>query len=123
VGISARTASAGGVLGFADRKTDVTDMVLVGFGIVAGALVGIPAFKISAVEIGLSMSVGVLFGGLVCGWLRPRYPKLLGRIPGPTLWIFESIGLSGFVAVVGLSAGPDFVRGLQTSGLTAHSPR
>jgi putative transport protein len=43
-------------------------------------------------------------------------PGLFGRVPGPTLWIFESIGLAGFVAVVGLNAGPDFVQGLKTSG-------
>ena len=36
--------------------------------------------------------------------------------PGPTLWVFESLGLAGFVAVVGLNAGPDFVAGLRTSG-------
>jgi putative transport protein len=60
----------------------------------------------------------VLLGGLVCGWLRSVQPRFFGRIPGPTLWVFESIGLTGFVAVVGLNAGPDFVRGLQTSGAT-----
>jgi AspT/YidE/YbjL antiporter-like protein len=43
---------------------------------------------------------------------------MIGRIPTPTLWIFESLGLTGFVAVVGLAAGPDFVRGLQTSGIS-----
>jgi putative transport protein len=43
---------------------------------------------------------------------------MFGRIPGPTLWIFESIGLAGFVAVVGLNAGPDFVQGLKTSGVS-----
>ena len=60
----------------------------------------------------------MLLGGLVCGWLRSVQPRFFGRIPGPTLWVFESIGLTGFVAVVGLNAGPDFVRGLQTSGAT-----
>ena len=59
---------------------------------------------------------GVLLGGLVCGWLRSMRPRWFGRIPGPTLWIFESIGLTGFVAVVGLNAGPDFVAGLRASG-------
>jgi putative transport protein len=44
------------------------------------------------------------------------WPGYFGRIPGPTLWVFESIGLAGFVAVVGLNAGPDFVVGLRTSG-------
>jgi putative transport protein len=62
--------------------------------------------------------VGVLLGGLVCGWLRSVRPRWFGRIPGPTLWIFESIGLTGFVAVVGLNAGPDFVEGLRASGLS-----
>src|SRR5678815_4888630 len=93
-------------------------MVVVAFGTVIGALIGIPAFHAGSVDVGLSTSVGVLLGGLVCGWLRSVQPRFFGRIPGPTLWIFESIGLTGFVAIVGLNAGPDFVRGLQTSGLT-----
>jgi putative transport protein len=62
--------------------------------------------------------VGVLFGGLVCGWLRSMWPRFFGRIPSPTLWVFESLGLAGFVAIVGLNAGPDFVVGLRTSGPT-----
>jgi putative transport protein len=93
-------------------------MVVVAFGIVAGALIGVPAFRAAGLEIGLSMSVGVLLEGLVCGWLRSVQPRIFGRIPGPTLWIFESIGLAGFVAIVGLDAGPDFIKGIKTSGLT-----
>ena len=54
----------------------------------------------------------------MCGWLRSTRPRWFGRIPGPTLWVFESIGLAGFVAVVGLNAGPDFVQGLKSSGLS-----
>ena len=116
VGPSRRIAAAVIRLGVADRVTDVTDMVLVAFGIVAGAFVGIPALVLGGIEIGLSLSVGVLLGGLVCGWLRSMWPRFFGRIPAPTLWVFESIGLAGFVAVVGLNAGPDFVVGLRTSG-------
>ena len=103
-------------IGVADRATDVTDMFVVATAIVAGALIGLPALHVGNVEIGLSLPVGVLLGGLVCGWLRSMQPRWFGRIPGPTLWVFESIGLTGFVAVVGLNAGPDFVRGVQTSG-------
>ena len=104
------------LIGVADRATDVTDMLVVATAIVAGALIGLPALHIGSIEIGLSLPVGVLLGGLVCGWLRSVRPRWFGRIPGPTLWVFESIGLTGFVAVVGLNAGPDFVRGVQTSG-------
>jgi putative transport protein len=116
VGTASRIARAVEHIGVADRATDVTDMLVVATGIVAGALIGLPAVHIGGVEIGLSLPVGVLLGGLVVGWLRSVKPNLFGRIPGPTLWIFESIGLAGFVAVVGLNAGPDFVQGLRASG-------
>jgi putative transport protein len=117
-GSAASTARVAASFGIADRATDVTDMLVVATGIVAGALIGLPAFRIGGVEIGLSLPVGVLLGGLVCGWLRSVRPAMFGRVPGPTLWIFESIGLTGFVAVVGLNAGPDFVQGLKASGLS-----
>ena len=118
VGSARRVAEAVTHVGVPDRATDVTDMVLVAFGIVVGALIGIPALMLGGIEIGLSLSVGVLLGGLLCGWLRSMWPRFFGRIPGPTLWVFESIGLAGFVAVVGLNAGPDFVIGLRTAGVS-----
>ena len=118
VGSAVSTTRAAEHIGVQDRATDVTDMMVVATGIVAGALIGLPAFHIGGVEIGLSLPVGVLLGGLVCGWLRSVRPGMFGRVPGPTLWIFESIGLTGFVAVVGLNAGPDFVQGLKASGLS-----
>jgi len=117
VGMTECTRDATEALGVADRATDVTDMAFVGLGIVLGALVGIPAIALGALEIGISESVGVLLGGLVFGWLRSVRP-VFGRIPGPTLWLFESLGLTGFIAVVGLAAGPDFVRGIKESGLS-----
>jgi putative transport protein len=116
VGPTRSLSEAADRIGLADRATDAADMVLVAFGIVAGAVIGIPALVLGGVEIGLSLSVGVLLSGVVCGWLRSTWPRFFGRIPGPTLWVFESIGLAGFVAVVGLDAGPDFVIGLRTSG-------
>jgi len=115
VGERSNVARAVAALGVADRASDVTDMVFVAAGIVLGALIGIPALAFGNLEIGLSLSVGVLVGGLIWGWLHSVRP-LVGRIPTATLWIFESLGLTGFVAVVGLAAGPDFVRGLATSG-------
>ena len=118
VGPTRRLENAVSHIGVADRATEATDMVLVALGIVAGALIGIPALMLGRIEIGLSLSVGVLLGGLVCGWLRSMWPRVFGRIPSPTLWVFESVGLAGFVAIVGLNAGPDFVVGLRTSGLS-----
>jgi putative transport protein len=104
-------------IGVPDRPEETTDMVFVSAGIVIGALIGLPALALGRLELGLSLSVGVLLGGLVWGWFNSLRP-MIGRIPTPTLWIFESLGLTGFIAVVGISAGPDFVRGLQTSGIS-----
>ena len=44
-------------------------------------MIGIPALMLGGIEIGLSLSVGVLLGGLVCGWLRSMWPRFFGRIP------------------------------------------
>ncbi len=118
VGSVANVARAAEIIGVTDRATDATDMLVVATAIVAGAMIGLPAVHVGGIEIGLSLPVGVLLGGLVCGWLRTVRPRWFGRVPGPTLWVFESIGLTGFVAVVGLNAGPDFVRGVQESGLS-----
>ncbi|HMR33647.1 MAG TPA: aspartate-alanine antiporter [Geminicoccaceae bacterium] len=116
VGSPAHIAAAVPHIGTATRASEATDMVTVGLGIVVGALVGIPAFHIGALDIGLSASVGALLGGLILGWARSLHPTF-GNVPGPALWLFESVGLAGFVAVTGLAAGPDFVRGVAESGL------
>jgi putative transport protein len=118
VGTEASTARAAQYLGVADRATDVTNMFVVATAIVAGAMIGLPALHIAGVKIGLSLPVGVLLGGLVAGWVRLVRPRWFGRIPTAALSVFEAIGLTGFVAVVGLNAGTAFVSGLQKSGLS-----
>jgi putative transport protein len=104
------------VIGYAEWVTSATDMVTVGIAVVVGGLIGLPFVRIAALDIGLSLAVGVLLGGLVAGWLRSISHRF-GRVPEPALWLFDSVGLNAFLALVGISAGPDFVRGLQESGL------
>ncbi len=104
-------------IGYADRPTHATDMVVVGLAVFLGGLVGIPALTVGKLDIGLSQSVGVLLGGLVFGWLR-SVDRRFGRIPEGALWFFDSVGLTAFLAVTALGAGPDFVRGLRESGLS-----
>src|SRR5262249_28432974 len=92
-------------LGYADRATDKTDVVFMGLGIVIGALIGAVVIHFGSVPLSLSTSGGALMAGLVCGWLRSVHPTF-GRIPGPALWVFNNIGLTTFIAVVGISTGP-----------------
>jgi putative transport protein len=103
-------------LGYAEWPTAATDMTSVALAILLGGLVGLPVLALGRVELGLSLFVGVLLGGLVLGWLRSIH-RSFGFIPEPALWLFDSFGLTGFLALVGLEAGPDFVRGITQSGL------
>jgi putative transport protein len=116
VGSRADVERAAPVIGYADRVTEQTDMVVMGVGIVTGALLGALTIEVGGVPLSLSTSGGALIAGLVCGWLR-SVNRTFGRIPAPALWVFNNIGLNTFIAVVGISAGPGFVAGLQAQGL------
>jgi putative transport protein len=105
------------VLGYADWPSSATDMVFVGTGIVLGGLVGLLSVSIAGLPITLTASGGALIMGLVFGWLRSVFP-VFGRIPEAAMWVFDTVGLSVFIGVVGLSAGPSFIAGLQKSGIS-----
>jgi putative transport protein len=114
-GSGAAVAEAVKNLGYADRPTNATDMVFVGLGILIGGLVGAVVVPVKGVPITLSTSGGALIAGIVIGWLRGVRPTF-GRIPAPTLWFMNSVGLNVFIAVVGLTAGPTFVAGIKQAG-------
>jgi len=103
-------------IGYADRPSDATDMVWVGLFILVSGLMGALSVKVGGVPITLSVSGGVLIGGLVLGWLRSVHPTF-GRLPSATQWFMNSVGLNVFIAIVGISAGPGFVAGLKTAGV------
>ena len=117
VGRTQDTTAAAKLLGVADRPSDVADVAFIGGAITLGAFVGALVLKIHGVPLTLSTAGGALIAGLVFGWLRSVRP-LFGRIPSPTVWFMNSVGLNIFIAVVGISAGPGFVNGLKTQGIS-----
>jgi putative transport protein len=106
---------AGRALGYVERPSSETDVVFVGLGILLGGLVGAISVQVGDLPLSLTASGGALIMGLVFGWLRSVRPTF-GRIPEPALWVFDTVGLAVFIAVVGLGAGPSFVAGLQATG-------
>jgi putative transport protein len=104
-------------IGYADRPTVATDMIFVGLGIFVGGLFGLLSITVGGLPLTLTASGGALVMGLVFGWLRAVYPTF-GRIPEPAMWVFDTVGLTVFMAVVGLAAGPSFVKGIQTTGIS-----
>jgi putative transport protein len=116
VGRTQDTTAATKLLGVADRATDVADVAFIGAWIVMGALLGALVFKVGGAPITLSTAGGALIAGIVGGWFRSVRPSF-GRIPTPTVWFMNSVGLNIFIAIVGISAGPGFVNGLKTQGV------
>ena len=102
---------------YPDRATDVADVAFIGAAITIGALLGAMVYKVGSVPLTLSTSGGALIAGLFFGWLRSVRPTF-GRIPSPTVWFMNSVGLNMFIAVVGISSGPGFVAGLQQLGFS-----
>jgi len=117
VGRTPDVAAATKALGYPDRVTDIADVAFIGGAIAIGALLGAVVYKIGSVPLTLSTSGGALFSGLFFGWLRSVRPTF-GRIPSPTVWFMNSVGLNVFIAVVGISSGPGFVAGLQQLGIS-----
>ena len=117
VGRKTHVAIVEKALGYADRPSELTDMVWVGFFIAVFGLIGALTYKVGGVPLTLSTSGGVLIGGLVLGWLRGVYPTF-GRLPAPTQWFMNSVGLNVFIAIVGISAGPGFISGLKSAGIS-----
>jgi len=117
VGRTPDVTAATRMLGYPDRATDVADVAFIGGAITIGALLGAVVYKVGSVPLTLSTSGGVLIAGLFFGWLRSVRPTF-GRIPSPTVWFMNSVGLNVFIAVVGISSGPGFVAGLQQLGFS-----
>jgi putative transport protein len=104
-------------LGHADRPVESTDIAVVGAGILLGGLIGALSVTWGGIPISLSTSGGALLAGLLLGYLRTVHPTF-GNIPAPSLWLMNTLGLNIFIAIVGISAGPGFVAGLQKVGLS-----
>jgi putative transport protein len=104
-------------LGYADRPVEDSDMAFMGFGIVIGSLIGAITIHVAGIPLSFGTSVGAIVAGIICGYLRSTM-RTFGRIPGPAIWVFNNVGLNGFIAVIGLNAAAGFVSGLQNYGLT-----
>ena len=107
------TASLGDVL-----QHRGTDYIALGLAICAGALLGLViAFPIGGVRVALGSSVATLLLGLAMGWrnsVRPNFAILAAD----AIDLMKSVGLAGFVAMIGLKAGPVFVQALREVGLS-----
>lgn len=102
-------------IGYPERPTIKTDIVYMSIGVFLGILVGLITITVAGVPLTLSTGGGCLLAGLVFGWLHAAYP-VAGQLPEGAQWILSVLGLTLFIAVVGISAGPAAVNAAQTRG-------
>jgi putative transport protein len=102
-------ASAAGVI---VTSSSITDLLTISGGLVLGGILGSLAIHVGAIRLSLGMVGGLLIVAIVMSWLRTRYPQLGGPIPEPARHLLEDLGLSIFVATVGLGAGPGLTKAL-----------
>ncbi|MEM5786814.1 MAG: aspartate-alanine antiporter [Syntrophobacteraceae bacterium] len=117
VGSKDAVERAARILGYPERPSAVTDLVMVGIGCALGTLLGTIVVPFAGIPLTLGTGGGVLVSGLVFGWLRSMRPTF-GRIPDAGQWLLNDLGLSLFVACVGLASGKAAVEALQTTGMT-----
>ena len=117
VGPETSVERVGRRIGALISASDATDFRVLGLATVVGALIGIVCgMDLGGFKLSLGSSVGVLLAGIAIGWLRGKRP-LFGRIPEPVIEFMQSIGLAGFVAMVGLGAGPHFLPAIREAGV------
>jgi AspT/YidE/YbjL antiporter-like protein len=57
-----------------------------------------------------------LIAGLICGWLRSR-SATVGAYPAAAQQTLSDLGLSAFIAAIGLASGPAALQAIQSHGL------
>jgi len=116
VGAKADIERAVQALGRVDRSIKKTSVMFMVLGILAGIAVGTLSVLVHNIPLSLGTSAGALVIGLVCGYLRVAN-RAFGQISEPTLWAMNNVGLTIFIAIVGISTAPAFLKGLRTEGL------
>jgi aspartate-alanine antiporter len=115
VGTQPELAEAGAALGNELRRSGVTDLVFLAFGILAGLMIGALSARLWGIPVSLGSGGGALVSGLVCGWINAKRPAI-GHMPDHAVQLLKDLGLAVFVACVGLSAGPEAISLIREHG-------
>jgi putative transport protein len=115
VGWKEKLPSTIAALGYEERPSDKTDLVYLAIGVILGTIVGLLSLKVGGVPLTLGTGGGILVSGLVFGWLRSRQRRF-GAFPPAAQSVLSDFGLSAFVAVVGLTAGPQMISSIAQNG-------
>ncbi|TDU02574.1 aspartate-alanine antiporter [Streptomyces sp. 846.5] len=105
VGARSRVEAFAAKVGATVRQ-DAADYIYISIGICLGVLLGMVNVRIGSANLTLGTGGGCLISGLIFGWLRAQRPTF-GAYPPIAAQTAKDLGLSVFIAVTGMAAGPD----------------
>ena len=114
-GDARRVKSVAERIGFISIHSQVTDLLAFCAFFIIGLMIGLITFKFSNFSFGIGNAAGLLFAGIMLGFLRANHPTF-GYIPQGALNMVKEFGLMVFMAGVGLSAGAGMNHGLGQIG-------
>jgi len=107
-------ARAARLLGKPEIPGIATDFMYLGGGLVIGILIGMVTVRVAGAPLSLG-SAGALLSGLLFGWLHSRRPSV-GAFPPSSAQILKDLGLTVFIAAIGLTSAPNVLSLLETRG-------
>jgi aspartate-alanine antiporter len=116
VGVSKDIERIAKSLGQIINPDDRTDIAFICVGLAVGWLAGVITFRAGTIPVTLGGAGGALIAGLICGWLRSR-SATAGAYPAAAQQTLSDLGLSAFIAAIGLASGPAALQAIQTHGL------
>ena len=102
-------------IGFISIHSQVTDLLAFCAFFILGLMIGLITFQFKNFSFGIGNAAGLLFAGIMLGFLRANHPTF-GYIPQGALNMVKEFGLMVFMAGVGLSAGAGINQGLGAIG-------
>ena len=118
VGTEASINAVAGLLGNSSKRLREPNLIPMFIGILLGVALGMIPFHISGIP--LPVKLGLAGGPLIVAILLSRFGARFHLVTYTTMsasLMLREIGISLFLAAVGLSAGPEFVQTLQGGGL------
>ncbi|AHH20967.1 putative transporter, aspartate/alanine exchanger family [Nocardia nova SH22a] len=103
-------------LGYRLDPSVKADIIYIALGVALGFLLGKIVLQVGDIPLTLGTGGGCLLTGLLFGWFRSRNP-VIGQYAPAAADVIKTLGLSIFIAVVGLTSGPQAVHLVQEFGI------
>jgi putative transport protein len=116
VGLKPAVEALAALAGTVSRPSVATDLLILSVGMALGFLIGAISISVKGLPIGLGAAGGLLVSGVLVASLHTRLP-VFSATPTASRQLLEDLGLTVFVAIVGINVGATLLAKL--SGSTA----